>query len=45
MEMMEILQLKHRPSFTNNYLNPAINSGFVTMEFPDNPNNKTKNTV
>lgn len=36
-EMMEALQLKHRPNFLANYLDPAIKDGFVRMLYPDSP--------
>ncbi|WP_329601943.1 Fic family protein [Sansalvadorimonas verongulae] len=36
-ELMELLQLKHRPTFRKNYLMPAIESGLVSMSFPDSP--------
>ena len=29
--------LKHRPTFMENYLNPAIEDGFVRLMFPDKP--------
>ena len=29
--------LKHRPTFMENYLNPAIEDGFVRLSFPDKP--------
>ncbi|MEG0933903.1 MAG: Fic family protein [Lachnospiraceae bacterium] len=37
-EMMELLGLKHRPSFRNNYLLPALELGYVEMTIPDKPN-------
>lgn len=36
-EMMERLQLKHRPNFLDLYLNPAIAEGFVRMLYPESP--------
>ena len=36
-EMMEQLQLKHRPNFLDLYLNPAIAEGFVRMLYPESP--------
>ncbi len=36
--MMELIQLKHRPNFLENYLNPAIESGFIETLYPDQPN-------
>lgn len=36
-ELMEMLELKHRPTFRVNYLRPAINAGLVEMTLPQNP--------
>ncbi len=36
-ELMDLLQLKHRPSFRKNYLTPAIDAELVYMGFPDKP--------
>lgn len=36
-ELMEIIKLKHRPTFLANYLAPAIQEGFVTLLYPDSP--------
>ena len=41
-ELMELLNMKSRVSFRNNYLNPAIDSGIVKMSFPNNPTNKNQ---
>jgi len=42
-EMMYLLELKHRPSFRDNYLLPAIKQGYIEMTKPDKPNsNKQK---
>ena len=35
--MMETLALKHRPSFLENYLNPAISEGYVRLLYPQSP--------
>lgn len=35
--IMERIGLKHRPTFIANYLTPAIQSGFVTSLYPNNP--------
>lgn len=35
--LMEKIELKHRPTFIANYLTPAIQGGFVTLLYPDNP--------
>lgn len=37
-EMMELLGLKHRPSFRDNYLLPALELGYMEMTIPDKPN-------
>jgi Uncharacterized conserved protein len=36
-ELMQHLQLAHRPTFRNNYLNPALAAGLVEMTDPDSP--------
>ena len=36
-EMLSIVGLKHRETFLNNYLNPAIKDGFVRLLYPDSP--------
>ncbi|WP_085598394.1 MULTISPECIES: Fic family protein [unclassified Pseudomonas] len=36
-ELMQQLQLAHRPTFRNNYLNPALAAGLVEMTDPDSP--------
>ena len=35
--IMEDLGLKHRPTFIENYLNPAIAEGYVRLLYPDKP--------
>jgi fido (protein-threonine AMPylation protein) len=35
--IMERIELNHRPTFIANYLTPAIQSGFVTSLYPNNP--------
>lgn len=37
-ELMEKLKLKHRPTFRNNYLLPALELGLLEMTIPDKPN-------
>lgn len=37
-ELMELLNLKHRPTFRNNYLLPALELKCVEMTIPDKPN-------
>lgn len=42
-QLMDILQLKHNPNFRDNYLNPAIEQGYLEMTLPEKPNsNKQK---
>lgn len=36
-EIMGKIELKHRPTFIENYLNPAIENGFVRLLYPDSP--------
>ncbi len=36
-EIMGKIELKHRPTFMENYLNPAIKNGFVRLLYPDSP--------
>jgi Uncharacterized conserved protein len=49
--LMELLGLKHRPTFRDNYLLPALEKGFIEMTVPDKPNSsrqkyrKVKHTV
>ena len=37
-QLMERVGLKHRPTFMENYLNPAIQNGFVRVLYPETPN-------
>lgn len=39
-ELMALLGLKHRPTFRNNYLGPALASGLVEMTIPEVPNSR-----
>jgi len=41
-ELMELLDLKSRVSFRDNYLNPAIDNGVVKMSFPNTPTSKNQ---
>ena len=36
--LMEKIGLKHRPTFLENYINPALEAGFLKMLYPDKPN-------
>ncbi|MCL1603590.1 Fic family protein [Succinatimonas hippei] len=37
-ELMFLIGLKHRPTFLKNYINPAIESGFVKVLYPEKLN-------
>lgn len=39
-ELMEELQLSHRPTFRKNYLHPALEQGLIEMTVPDKPNSR-----
>jgi len=39
-ELMAILESKHRDSFTENYLKPALEAGFIEMTIPDKPKSR-----
>lgn len=42
-ELLVRLGLKHRPTFSDNYLRPALELGLIEMTVPDKPNsNKQK---
>ena len=41
-ELMDLLDMKSRTSFRENYLIPSIDNGVVKMSFPDNPTNKNQ---
>lgn len=41
-ELMELLNMKSRISFRNNYLLPAIDNGVVKMALPDTPTSKNQ---
>ena len=36
-EIMELLNLKHRPTFRDNYLLPALEQGLIEMLYPNKP--------
>jgi Fic family protein len=36
-ELMERLQLRHRPTFRDNYILPALGMGLIEMTIPDKP--------
>ncbi len=37
-ELMDLVGLKHRPTFRDNYLLPALKLGYVEMTIPEKPN-------
>ena len=37
LELMELLGLKHRPTFRKNYLHPALDAGLIEMTLPQTP--------
>lgn len=41
-ELMQLLNLKSRASFRENYLMPAIDKKLIKMTYPDNPTNKNQ---
>jgi len=41
-ELIVMLKLKHRPTFLENYLKPALNSGLIEMTQPDSPKSPTQ---
>lgn len=41
-ELMERLNLRHRPTFRKNYLKPALVRGLIEMTVPDKPNSKNQ---
>ena len=40
--LLEVLSLNHRPTFIQNYLQPALESGAVEMTQPDSPRSPTQ---
>ena len=41
-EIMRRLGLSHRPTFRKNYLNSALEQGFINMTIPDKPNSRNQ---
>lgn len=41
-EIMEKLNLVHKPTFRKNYLNPALEAKLIERTIPDKPNSKNQ---
>lgn len=41
-ELMRLLNLKHKPTFRNKYLKPALAKGLIEMTVPDKPSSKNQ---
>lgn len=41
-ELMRLLNLKHKYTFRNNYIKPAIQKGLIEMTIPEKPNSKNQ---
>ncbi len=41
-DLMQLLKLKHRPTFRRNYLNPALAGGLLSRTEPDSPSSPTQ---
>ena len=41
-ELMARLNLRHKPTFQKNHLNPALAAGFLEMSQPDSPRSPTQ---
>ena len=41
-ELQELLSIKNRDYFRTDYLNPAINQGYVELTIPDKPNSRNQ---
>ena len=37
-KMMELCGIKHRMTFRDNYINPALSDGSIERKYPDQPN-------
>ena len=41
-ELQELLSIKNRDYFRTDYLNPAINNGYIELTIPDKPNSRNQ---
>ena len=41
-DIMSKLEIKSKENFRDNYLNPAINAGLVSLTLPDKPTSKNQ---
>ena len=41
-ELQELLSIKNRDYFRTDYLNPAINTGYIELTIPDKPNSQNQ---
>jgi len=41
-EMMALVQMKHRPTFSENYIKPALENQLLEMTIPDKPRSKNQ---
>ena len=41
-EMMALVNLRHRPTFRDNYLLPCMEGGLIVMTVPDKPNSRNQ---
>mgnify|MGYP003975025669 CR=1 FL=1 len=41
-ELMEAVEVKHRPTFLTNYLEAALNNGVIEMTQPKSPKSPTQ---
>ena len=39
-ELRNNLGIKHRPTFRDNYINPALYAGLIELTIPDKPNSR-----
>ena len=41
-EIMDVLNLKHRPNFRENYLIPSLNNHYIELLYPNNPKHRNQ---